>query len=92
MTDELATCCVIECGIPADVEIVANTGNYEDYTHSCLEHVGDLLGSILEDAEWGSYDWTITVIPEEEEPVAQPVVLSDTIIERRKMAAMEGWN
>lgn len=43
------TCCYLDpdtlapCGGPAEFEVWWNTG-YEDYTHACRTHVGDLIG------------------------------------------------
>jgi hypothetical protein len=59
MSDK-AHCCYIDpatdkgCEIDADVELVAITKDPYDYTHSCFDHVGAMLGTNT-DQEWGTY-------------------------------------
>lgn len=36
-------CCCIECDNKAEFEI-KNGNTFDDYTHSCVKHVGELLG------------------------------------------------
>lgn len=38
-------CCIMECGRPAEFEIYGESNHPEDYTESCEEHVGALLGT-----------------------------------------------
>jgi hypothetical protein len=53
------TCCKIDCEKPAEVEMFAQTGDPYDYTDACLDHIGELLGSVHADREWGSYSTLI---------------------------------
>lgn len=36
-------CCEMTCEADAEFEIRGRTNHPEDYTHSCTEHVGELL-------------------------------------------------
>ena len=43
-------CCYINpsgksCGKDAEYEIIGGSGHFEDYTHSCTEHVGAMLST-----------------------------------------------
>lgn len=55
-------CCLSECTKDADVEIISNTGHPEDYTDSCLEHIGEMLGSSMTDQEWDTFSYSLVPI------------------------------
>ncbi len=43
-------CCHVECFVPAEYAIIATTGHPNDYTHSCSDHIGNLLGTVTDQA------------------------------------------
>jgi hypothetical protein len=53
-------CCKIGCNQTAEVELVTSTGLPDDYTHSCMDHIGELCGTVT-DRNWGEY--TIEIRP-----------------------------
>lgn len=57
----IPACCVIGCGKPAEFEIAGGSGHFEDFTHACEDHVGELLGT----PDWldeENREWTVTVM------------------------------
>ncbi len=38
-------CCFMGCGRDAEFDLWGSSGHFEDYTQSCVEHVGALLGT-----------------------------------------------
>lgn len=66
-TGQLRTCCFIECGKPAEFEIVTSrTGNklagpdpYSDNTDACEAHVGALLGHQLDAEKPEEIFWSV---------------------------------
>jgi hypothetical protein len=76
METRIAKCCFIPCDKDADFEIRENTRTDPDnYTHSCEDHVGKMLGTTAGFSE--CLDWTVSFIGErvgEGAPSAVPVV------------------
>ena len=38
-------CCQLDCPLPAEFEIIGDSGHFEDTVHACENHVGVLLGT-----------------------------------------------